>query len=88
VGTGRSDYPNQINNVLAFPGIFRGALDVRAADINDAMKLSASLAIAGLVSDAELSADYILPRAFDPRVGPTVAAAVAQAARDSGVARK
>ncbi len=88
VGTGRSDYPNQINNVLAFPGIFRGALDVRAGDINDEMKLAASLAIAGLVVAEELSADYILPRAFDPRVGPAVAAAVAQAARESGVARK
>lgn len=88
VGTGRSDYPNQINNVLAFPGIFRGALDVRASDINEEMKLAASLAIASLVSEEELTADYILPRAFDPRVGPTVAAAVAQAARESGVARK
>ena len=88
VGTGRSDYPNQINNVLAFPGIFRGALDVRASDINEAMKLAASYAIADLVSAQELSADYILPRAFDPRVGPAVAAAVAQAARASGVARK
>ena len=88
VGTGRSDYPNQINNVLAFPGIFRGALDVRASDINEEMKLAASHAIASLVAAEELSADYILPRAFDPRVGPTVAAAVAAAARDSGVARK
>ena len=87
VATGRSDFPNQINNVLAFPGIFRGALDVRAADINDEMKIAAAKAIAGIVSDEELSADYILPAAFDPRVGRTVAAAVAQAARDSGVAR-
>ena len=87
VGTGRSDYPNQINNVLAFPGIFRGALDVRARDINDAMKMAASHAIASLVSDEELSADYIKPKAFDKRVGKAVAAAVAQAARDSGVAR-
>ena len=88
VGTGRSDYPNQINNVLAFPGIFRGALDVQARDINDEMKMAASLAIASLVSDDELSRDYIIPKAFDKRVGPAVAAAVAQAARDSGVARK
>ncbi len=87
VGTGRSDHPNQINNVLAFPGIFRGALDVRAADINDAMKVAATEAIASLVSDEELTADYILPKAFDPRVGETVAAAVAAAARASGVAR-
>ena len=87
VGTGRSDFPNQINNVLAFPGIFRGALDVRASDINEAMKIAAAKAIAGLVSDEELKPDYILPYAFDPRVGKTVAAAVAQAARDSGVAR-
>ncbi len=87
VGTGRSDYKNQINNVLAFPGIFRGALDVRAREINEEMKLAAARALAGLVSDEELSADYILPRAFDPRVGPTVAKAVAEAAKDSGVAR-
>ena len=87
VGTGRSDYKNQINNVLAFPGIFRGALDVRASDINEEMKLAAARALAGLVSDEELSKDYILPRAFDPRVGPTVAKAVAQAAKDSGVAK-
>ena len=87
VGTGRSDYPNQVNNVLAFPGIFRGALDVRASDINEAMKLAASYAIASLVEADELSARYILPRAFDLRVGPAVAAAVAQAARESGVAR-
>ena len=87
VGTGRSDYPNQINNVLAFPGIFRGALDVRASDINDEMKMAASHAIAGLVSDEELNAEYILPMAFDERIGKTVAAAVAEAARKSGVAR-
>ena len=87
VGTGRSDFPNQINNVLAFPGIFRGALDVRASDINEDMKMAASHAIASLVTDAELKADYILPKAFDPRVGKTVAEAVAKAARESGVAR-
>ncbi len=87
VGTGRSDFPNQINNVMAFPGVFRGALDVRASDINEEMKLAAARALAGLVSDEELSADYIIPAAFDPRVAPTVAAAVAQAARDTGVAR-
>ncbi len=87
VGTGRSDYPNQINNVLAFPGIFRGALDVRARDINDEMKMAASLAIASLVSDEELSAEYIIPKAFDSRVGKAVAAAVAKAAVESGVAR-
>ena len=87
VGTGRSDHPNQINNVLVFPGLFRGALDVRAREINEEMKLAASHALAGLVSSEELNADYILPKAFDKRVGPTVAAAVAQAARDSGVAR-
>ena len=87
VATGRSDFPNQVNNVLAFPGIFRGALDVRASDINDAMKIAAAEAIASLVSDDELRADYILPDAFDPRVGKAVAAAVSKAARDSGVAR-
>ena len=87
VATGRSDFPNQVNNVLAFPGIFRGTLDVRASDINDAMKIAAAEAIASLVSDEELRADYILPDAFDPRVGKAVAAAVAQAARDTGVAR-
>ena len=86
VGTGRSDFPNQINNVLAFPGVFRGALDARAGDINDAMKLAAAQALAGLVGE-ELSAGYILPAAFDERVCPTVAAAVEQAARESGVAR-
>ena len=87
VGTGRSDFPNQINNVLAFPGIFRGALDVRASDINEDMKIAAAKALASLISEDELAPDYIIPKAFDPRVGKTVAAAVAQAARDSGVAR-
>ena len=87
VSTGRSDYPNQVNNVLCFPGIFRGALDVRASDINDAMKLAAAKALADLVSESELCADYILPKAFDPRVRDAVAAATAQAARESGVAR-
>ena len=87
VGTGRSDYPNQINNVLAFPGIFRGALDVRASDINEEMKLAAAKAIAFCVSDEELTAEYIMPMAFDKKVIRTVADAVAQAARDSGVAR-
>jgi malate dehydrogenase (oxaloacetate-decarboxylating) len=87
VGTGRSDFPNQINNVLAFPGIFRGALDVRASDINDEMKIAAAQAIAGLISDEELSPDYIIPAPFDRRVGPAVARAVAEAARKSGVAR-
>lgn len=87
VGTGRSDFPNQINNVLAFPGIFRGALDVRARDINDEMKIAAAKAIASLVSDEELNPDFILPLPFDPRVGKTVAAAVAEAARKTGVAR-
>ena len=87
VSTGRSDFPNQINNVLCFPGIFRGALDVRASDINDAMKIASAKALAGLVSDEELCADYILPKAFDPRVKDAVAKAAAQAARESGVAR-
>ncbi|MDD2362688.1 MAG: NADP-dependent malic enzyme [Oscillospiraceae bacterium] len=87
VGTGRSDFPNQINNVLAFPGIFRGALDVRASDINQEMQLAASYAIASLIADDELSADYIIPKAFDNRVGKAVAEAVADAARKSGVAR-
>ncbi len=87
VATGRSDFPNQINNVLAFPGIFRGALDVRASDINDEMKIAAAYAIAGLVADGELRADYIMPAPFDPRVKDAVASAVAQAARKSGVAR-
>ena len=87
VGTGRSDFPNQINNVLAFPGVFRGAFDVRAKDINDEMKIAASEALAGLITDEELSADYIIPKAFDKRVGPAVAKAVAEAARKTGVAR-
>ena len=87
IATGRSDYPNQINNVLAFPGIFRGTFDVRASDINDAMKHAAARALASLISDEELNAENIIPAAFDPRVGETVARAVAQAARDSGVAR-
>ena len=87
VATGRSDYPNQINNVLAFPGIFRGTFDVRASDINEPMKVAAAKALAGLISDEELREDYIIPAPFDPRVGPAVAQAVAQAARDSGVAR-
>ena len=87
VSTGRSDFPNQINNVIGFPGVFRGAFDVRASDINDEMKLAAAYALAGLISDGELSADYIIPKAFDPRVGKTVAAAVAKAARETGVAR-
>lgn len=87
VSTGRSDFPNQVNNVLCFPGIFRGALDVRASDINDAMKIAAAKAIASLVSDEELCAEYILPKAFDPRVKDAVAAAVAEAACKGGVAR-
>ncbi len=87
IGTGRSDYPNQINNVLAFPGVFRGTLDVRASDINDEMKSAAAYAIADIVSPEELNPDYILPAAFDPRVAPAVAKAVAEAARKSGVAR-
>lgn len=87
VGTGRSDFPNQINNVLAFPGIFRGALDCRASDINEEMKVAASFAIASLVSDEELNADYILPEAFDKRIGKTVAEAVKKAAVETGVAR-
>lgn len=87
IATGRSDYPNQINNVLAFPGIFRGAFDVRASDINDQMKLAAAEALAGLISEEELSEDYIIPAAFDPRVGKAVAAAVAKAAVESGAAR-
>ena len=87
VCTGRSDYPNQINNVLAFPGIFRGAFDVRASDINEPMEMAAAQALADLISPEELSADYIIPAAFDPRVGPAVAKAVAEAARESGVAR-
>ena len=88
ISTGRSDYPNQINNVLAFPGIFRGAFDCMASTINEEMKLAASEALAGIISDDELSADYIIPKAFDKRVGPAVAKAVAEAARASGSARK
>jgi len=87
ISTGRSDYPNQINNVLAFPGIFRGTFDVRASDINEEMKMAAAEALANLISDEELNADYIIPAAFDKRVGPAVAKAVAEAARKSGVAR-
>ena len=87
VSTGRSDFPNQINNVLAFPGVFRGAFDVRASDINDEMKIAASKALADLISEEELSPDYIIPKAFDKRVGPAVAKAVAEAARRTGVAR-
>ena len=87
IATGRSDFPNQINNVLAFPGVFRGAFDVRAKDINDEMKIAAAKALAGLITDEELSADYIIPKAFDKRVGPAVAKAVADAARETGVAR-
>ena len=87
IATGRSDYPNQVNNVLAFPGIFRGTFDVRASDINEEMKMAAANAIAGLISDGELTAEYIIPKAFDKRVGPAVAAAVADAARRTGVAR-
>ena len=87
VATGRSDFPNQINNVLAFPGIFRAAFDVRAKDINDEMKIAAANALAGLISDDELNPDYIIPKAFDKRVGPAVAKAVAEAARKTGVAR-
>ena len=87
IATGRSDFPNQINNVLAFPGIFRGTFDVRASDINEEMKMAAAKALAGLISDEELTADYIIPKPFDPRVGPAVAKAVAEAARKSGVAR-
>ena len=86
VSTGRSDYPNQINNVLAFPGVFRGTFDVRASDINEEMKMAAARALADLVGD-QLSEDYIIPAAFDPRVGPAVAKAVAEAARRSGAAR-
>ena len=87
IATGRSDFPNQINNVLAFPGVFRGAFDVRASDINEEMKIAAAHALAGLVSEAELKPDYIIPAAFDPRVCPAVAKAVAEAARKTGVAR-
>ena len=87
IATGRRDFPNQINNVLAFPGIFRGTFDVRASDINEEMKMAAAKALAELIPDEELSADYIIPYAFDPKVGPEVSKAVAQAAIDSGVAR-
>ena len=87
ISTGRSDYPNQINNVLAFPGVFRGAFDVRASDINEEMKVAAAMALAGMICDEELSADYVIPNALDPRVAPAVAKAVAEAARASGVAR-
>lgn len=87
VSTGRSDFPNQINNVLAFPGVFRGTFDVRARDINEEMKMAAAMALANLVSDEELNEDYIIPKAFDRRVGPAVAKAVAEAARKTGVAR-
>jgi malate dehydrogenase (oxaloacetate-decarboxylating) len=88
VGTGRSDFPNQINNVLCFPGMFRGALDCRATEINEAMKVAASYAIAELVDEKELSADYIIPDAIDKRVGKAVAEAVIKAARETGAARK
>ena len=87
IATGRSDFPNQINNVLAFPGIFRGALDARASDINDAMKVAAAHALADLITPDKLSADYIIPEAFDPRVKDAVAKAVYEAAYESGVAR-
>ena len=87
MATGRSDYPNQINNVLAFPGIFRGALDVRASDINEEMKLAAAYAIAGIVTDSDRSPEYIIPDSFNKNVKPAVAKAVADAARKSGVAR-
>ncbi|HOO52554.1 MAG TPA: malic enzyme-like NAD(P)-binding protein, partial [Alphaproteobacteria bacterium] len=87
VATGRSDYPNQINNVLAFPGIFRGAFDVRASEINEEMKIAAAEALSNLISDEELSCDYIIPKAFDQRVGKAVASAVAKAAIKTGVAR-
>ena len=87
ISTGRSDFPNQVNNVLAFPGIFRGTFDVRASDINEEMKMAAAEALANLISDEELSPDYIIPLAFDERVGPAVAKAVADAARRTGVAR-
>jgi len=87
VATGRSDFSNQINNVLAFPGIFRGAFDVRASDINEEMKVAAAEALASLICDDELNEDYIIPAAFDERVGPAVAKAVAKAARKTGVAR-
>jgi malate dehydrogenase (oxaloacetate-decarboxylating) len=87
VASGRSDYPNQVNNVLVFPGIFRGALDSRASDINEEMKLAAAYAIAGLIPEEELNSTNIVPKAFDPRVAPVVAAEVIKAAKASGVAR-
>ncbi len=87
VGTGRSDYPNQINNVLAFPGLFRGTFDVRATTINEEMKLAAAKALSELISDEELTEDYIIPMPFDKRVRPAIAKAVAQAAKDTGVAQ-
>lgn len=87
VGTGRSDYPNQINNVLAFPGVFRGTFDVRATTINEEMKLAAAKALSELITDEELTEDYIIPMPFDTRVRPAIAKAVAQAAKDTGVAR-
>ena len=87
ISTGRSDYPNQINNVLAFPGIFRGAFDVRASDINEEMKMAAAMALAGIIADEELSEENIIPQPFDQRVVPAVAKAVAEAARKTGVAR-
>ena len=87
ISTGRSDFPNQINNVLAFPGIFRGTFDVRASDINEEMKMAAAMALADLIPEEELNADYIIPKAFDPRVGPAVAKAVSEAAKRTGVAR-
>ena len=87
IGTGRSDFPNQINNVLAFPGIFRGALDVRAKDINDEMKVAAAYAIANLIDEKDLAADYIIPNPFDKRVAKAVSEAVAKAARETGVNR-
>jgi len=87
VGTGRSDFPNQVNNVLAFPGVFRGALDARATEINEEMKKAAVKAIAELISESELTEDYVIPSPFDPRVAPAVAASVAQAAMDTNVAR-
>ena len=88
VATGRSDYPNQVNNVLCFPGLFRGVLDVRASDINDEMKLAAAKAISSIVTDAELCGDYIIPSVFDRRVAKAVSKAVSKAARESGVARR
>jgi malate dehydrogenase (oxaloacetate-decarboxylating) len=87
IGTGRSDYANQVNNVLAFPGIFRGALDARAREINEEMKIAAAYAIASLVSEKELNEDYVIPKAFDPRVADAVSKAVFKAAKDSGAAR-